>query len=99
MAANKSGNGKTSPFGDGKGGSGMAKSAPNNFAKNPKGGSSGAPKPRNLVADGGQPKTTGEEPNPESKVAGGPLPLIDSIDPDATKPMGKNSKKPYKLGA
>jgi hypothetical protein len=99
MAANKPGDGKSSPFGNGKGGSGMARSAPNNFAKNPKGSSSGAPKPRNLVADGGKPTSTGEEPNPDSEVAGGLIPLADSKDPDATHPVGKNSRKPYKLGS
>jgi hypothetical protein len=75
----------------------MAK--PNNFVSNPKGGSSGGAKPRDLTRDQQKPVTSGEKANQESIPAGGPLPLIDSNDPDATHPTGKNSRKPFKVGA
>ena len=99
MAANQPGDGKTCPNGDGKGGSGMAKQVPNNYVSNPKGGPKNGAKPRDFTRDQQKPVTTGVPYSPDSVPAGGPLPLIDSNDPDATHPVGKNSRKPFKVGA
>ena len=100
MASNKSGDGKSSPFGNGKGGVDMARAAPNNFVSNPGGGSSGGKvKPRNLVTDQRKPVSSGDPVNPDSVAPDGILPLVDSTDPNATHPLGKNSRKSFKLGS
>jgi hypothetical protein len=99
--ATKPGDGKTSPYGDGKGGTGMSRAGANNFLTNPRGGNSGSGKAFDQTK---QPKPTaspGTGPNPDDAAKAGLIPQIDP--PDAvdigTRPLGQNSKKPFKLGA
>lgn len=99
MAENKPGDGKSSPFGNGKGGISMARASSGNFVSNPKGsGSGGGAKPRNLVTGQQQPVAAGDPVNPDSVAPAGIVPQIDSDDPDATHPLGRNSRKPFRVG-
>jgi len=98
--ATKPGDGKTNPFGDGKGGAGMGKAAPTNFLTNPRGSGASAPKPRDLRTAQAQPAATGEQPSTADAAPAGLIPQIDPPDAEdiGTRPLGQNAHKPFKLG-
>lgn len=108
------GDGKSSPFGDGKGGAGGSMQG-NDFTQNPtagRGGGGGQPTTRS--AGGGQPSTyqqsrpqqMGGDPdiNPNEIPAGGKdlLPATDPSGEDTGNPRGTgsvgNPNKPFRLG-
>ena len=101
MATN-TGNGQTSPFGNGRGGAGGQKARPTNLITNPRGSRGVGAVPQTLTADNSiDGQNVGDiEPNPKSEVGGGPLPLADP--PQATeigtRAQGQNAHKPFKLG-
>ena len=105
--ATKPGDGKTNPFGDGRGGAGGGRAAPANLIANPTGGGGGGAKPRSLTATTSiaqsppQAEGTGDGTiNTDSVAATGLLPLIDPPQAEdiGTRALGQNAKKPFKLG-
>jgi hypothetical protein len=95
--ATQPGDGKSSPFGNGKGSGAMAKQTPKNLVQTGRGSDGGA-KPRDMTKDQAAPKSTGEGPNPESVPAGGDQVKADPPAASDVHPVGK-APKPFKLGA
>lgn len=95
------GNGKTSPFGDGRGGDGAKAMGDNDFTKNPAGGGKG-PKPRSLMemANNEPQKPVKDDTISADEIPAGGKdlkadPPDDSGNPIGTRPTG--NRLPFKL--
>jgi hypothetical protein len=96
----QSGDGKTSPFGDGKGGSVGGSMAGNDFGANPGGTRTAAKLSGDLINNSRAQSKAKPDHNTQDAAPGG---LIPQAAPPATRPGGVgslgNGAKPYKLGA
>jgi hypothetical protein len=104
MATQQGGDGSQNPFGDGKGGTGMAQGKGNNFVTNPQGAGPQASKPQPLVGVNGPDQKRGPNAdiNPQSVPEGGTN-VLDKVTPKDRpgNPIGAGSladgRKPFKL--
>lgn len=98
MALDKPGDGKTSPFGDGAGGAGMASGGGNDFTKNPNpsGGKGGGVPPTHGVS---RPQQSGSDQANSADAAPGPSTAAEVVTPTEVGGTQGVAHKPFKLGA
>lgn len=104
--ATKPGDGKSSPFGNGEGGTGMARVKPEDLIANPRGTTGGKAVPPNFPAEKPFPQPAAkEDANPDSIVTsdGGKVLKADPSGEDFGNPVGTTANgaknKPFKLGS
>ncbi len=94
-----SGDGKTSPFGDGRGGNAGGNMSGNDFGTNPRGNPSGPSKLPDMINNSRSQVAAKPDFNTQDAAPGG---LIPEALPPATRAGGVgsigNSSKPFKLG-
>ena len=94
------GDGKTSPFGDGRGGSAGGNVSGNDFGTNPRGNPSGPKSIPDVMAVQRQQPKAKPDVNTQDAASGGLLPL-DGMTPPASRTTGVgsigNNQKPFKL--
>jgi hypothetical protein len=104
MPGNIPGNGKTNPFGDGRGGAGESAPMPNDFNRNPAGGSRPGRAPRDFLR--APPNLARQTPKKDpdlNEQDAAPGPRTAAETPHANRPeagVGSvgNAARPFKLG-
>lgn len=100
MATNP-GDGKTNPFGNGKGDTSMGPSKGVDFQKDPQGAGQGGKKGRDILAEPAPKQQMGSNENKDSVPQGGKILKADPKDKDGGNPVGTTpdgaAHKPFKL--